>query len=102
MAKKRERTERRARERELRKLVRDRERLASFEPGGSAERPITVDSPAVIEVRVRSLTCPQCTGTYKLNEHTAPSSGLREVLVTCTQCHVSRSLWFRLGSSEPN
>jgi len=102
VAKKRERTERRAHERDLRKQVRDRERLAGLLPGGSAERPITIDSPAVIEIRVRAMPCPQCAGELRLDEHTAPSSGLREAKATCTQCHVSRSLWFRLGSSEPN
>ena len=102
MVKKRPRTERRAHERALRKLVRDREHLAALEAGGSRERPLVVDSSAVIEVRVRAMTCPQCPGTYRLDEHTAPSSGLREVLVTCVLCGVARSLWFRLGSSEPN
>ncbi|MGN6104442.1 MAG: hypothetical protein ACTHU0_05005 [Kofleriaceae bacterium] len=97
-----ERTARRAQERAARQLVRDRERLAALEVGGSRERPIPVDSAAVVEVRVRSLACPQCGGEYRLRDHRAPASGLRQVTVACTMCGVARDLWFRLVSSEPN
>lgn len=103
MSKKRpERTARRVRERAARQLVRDREKLAMLSPGGAREHPIAVASAAVIEVRVRSLACPQCDGAYRLVEHRAPASGLRAVDVTCTQCGAPRTLWFRLVSSEPN
>jgi len=98
----RSRTQRRADERALRKLVRDRERLAALEPGGSRERPIAVDSASVVEVRIRRLACPQCEGEYKVDEHRAPESGIRQVRVTCTRCGVSRELWFRLVSNEPS
>ena len=97
-----ERTERRARERELRRLVRDRERLAELEPGGSAERPIDIASPAVIEGRVGSLRCPQCDGNYAIDDHQSASPGVRVVSVTCRMCRTSRQYWFRLGSSAPN
>ncbi len=102
MVKKRPRTERRINERALRQLVRDREKLAALVAGGSPERPIAVDSASVVEVRVRSLTCPQCEGEYRVIEHRAPASGLRAVSVICNRCHVPRSLWFKLGSSEPS
>jgi hypothetical protein len=103
MGKKRpERTERRVRERAARDLVRDRERLARLEPGGSAERPLVVPSTSVIEVRVRSLRCPQCEGEYRLEDHQAPSAGLRRVDVICRVCQVRRSLWFRLRVDLPS
>jgi hypothetical protein len=103
MSKKRpERTERRARERAARQLVHDREKLAALSPGGTKERPINVDSAAVVETRVRNLPCVQCEGMYRVLEHRAPASGLREVLVSCTQCGVRRTLWFGLVSREPN
>jgi hypothetical protein len=82
--------------------VRDRERLAGLLPGGSAERPFEVDSAAVIDGRVGTLHCPQCDGTYALVDHQASAPGLRVVSVTCRLCHVSRRLWFRLGSSAPS
>lgn len=97
-----ERSQRRARERAARRLVRDRERLAGLVPGGSPERPIEVPSPAVIEGRVASLQCPQCEGTYTLDDHQSAGEGLRVVSVTCRLCHVPRQLWFRLGSPEPS
>jgi hypothetical protein len=98
----RDRTERRARERDARRLVRDRERLARLSPGGSADKPIEVDSPAVIEGRVGSLRCPQCDGAYALDDHQSAGPGVRVVSVTCRDCRVSRQLWFRLGSSAPS
>lgn len=103
MGKKRpDRTARRERERAARRLVQDREKLALLSAGGSRERPITVGSSAVVETRVRALTCPQCDGTYRLNDHRAPASGLRAVDVTCVTCGTPRTLWFALGSDDPN
>ena len=97
-----ERTARRARERDARQLVRDREKLAKLSVGGSPERPIEVGSVAVIEGRARAMACPQCEGTYRVADHRAPKSGLRVLDVTCQVCGVSRELWFRLVSNEPN
>lgn len=99
--KKRPRTERRERERDARRLVRDREKLYLLSPGGSAARPLEVPSPSVIEVRVGAMRCPQCDGEYTLHEHAA-DAGLRVVSVTCRICHVPRKIWFRLGSSLPS
>jgi hypothetical protein len=98
----RKRTEERERARALRKLVRDREKLAALSPGGSAERPIHVTSASVVEVRVRHLACPQCEGEYKVKEHRAPASGLRSLDVTCVTCGVPRTLWFRITSDDAN
>lgn len=102
MAGKRPRTERRVAERAARKHVQDVERLWAMSPGGEAARPITVDSAAVIEVRVASMRCPQCEGEYALRAHDAAGSGVRVVSVVCRQCHAPRRIWFRLGSSSPN
>ena len=98
----RKRTEQRERARAARRLVRDRERLAALSVGGSEDRPIQVDSASVVEVRVRHLACPQCGGEYRVKEHRSPSSGIRSVDVTCQLCGVSRTLWFRIVSAEPN
>jgi hypothetical protein len=98
----RPRTQRRLDERALKKLVHERERLWTLSAGGSAERPITVDSVAVVESRARALPCPQCEGELVVHEHRAPRPGLRAVDVRCVQCHVARTIWFRLGSSRPS
>jgi ribosomal protein L44E len=98
----RKRTVERERARAMRKLVRDREKLARLSAGGSEDRPIHVTSASVVEVRVNRLTCPQCGGEYRLKEHRAPASGLRSVDVTCQICGVSRTLWFRIVSEEAN
>jgi len=102
MAKKRpERTARRASERAARQLVRDREKLAALLPGGSRERPIAVESAAVIEVRAHATPCPQCDSELRVREHRT-EGGLRVVAVTCTRCAAKRELWFKLVSNEPN
>jgi predicted Zn finger-like uncharacterized protein len=90
------------RKRVFRDLVRDREKLSSLSRGGSPDRPIEVASASVVEVRARSLSCPQCDGHYSVQDHRAPSAGLRAVDVRCDLCGTRRTLWFRLGSTDPN
>ncbi len=97
-----ERTERRAQERAARQLVRDREKLAALSPGGSAERPLEVESSAVIEGRVRSMPCAQCEGPYRVADHRSAGAGVRALDVRCDRCGVARTLWFRIVSVEPN
>ncbi len=94
-----ERTDKRAFERSLRKVVRDREKLALLEAGGSAEHPIVVTSSAVIEVRVAATPCIQCEGEYRLVELEAPGGGLRACHVKCRQCGVARTLWFKIADA---
>jgi hypothetical protein len=89
-------------QRVLRHLVRDRERLAAETAGGSPERPIHLVSAAVVETRALNMQCPQCAGGYAIRDHRAPCSGLRAVDVSCRLCGTARTLWFRLGSTEPN
>lgn len=102
MGKKRpERTARRASDRELRQLVRDREKLAALLPGGSRERPINVPSTSVIEVRAGAMPCPQCASELRVGEHRI-EDGLRVVAVSCTRCAAKRELWFKLVVDEPN
>jgi predicted Zn finger-like uncharacterized protein len=97
-----ERTARRKGERDARQLVRDRERLAALAPGGARERPIDVPASPVIEVRARSLRCPQCEGAYRVEDHQAESAELRVLAVTCQRCGVARRIWFRIVTNAPN
>jgi predicted Zn finger-like uncharacterized protein len=103
MGKKRpERTERRARERAARQLVRAKEKLALLEVGGAAERPIEVTSAAVVEIRVHAMRCPQCDGNYAIVDHRSAGHGVRPVDVRCNVCAVARTLWFRIVEPAPN
>src|SRR4051794_28716626 len=97
-----ERTARRASERAARQIVRDREKLASLVAGGSAQRPIEIDSSAVIEGRVRAIPCAQCEGSYRIADHRSTGAGLRALDVRCERCAVARTLWFRIVSAEPS
>ena len=101
----RPRTERRVRERAARQIVRDRQKLANLEPGGSRDRPIDVVSSSVIPVRARATPCPLCGGSLRLDEESAETTEgkqLRAAHMMCVQCGVPRLLWFALGSPLPN
>jgi hypothetical protein len=102
MAKRRARGERRERERAMARLVRDKQKLAALEPGGSPERPIEVVSSSVIPVRARAQRCPLCDGSLRLDEESAESATLRAAHVTCTQCGVARRLWFVIRPVLPS
>jgi len=101
VTKKRPRTERRIVERDLRRAVRVRERIADLERGGSADYPIEVPSAAVIDGRARSTPCIQCGGDYDLIDHER-EEGLRKVSVKCRQCGAPRTFWFRIVETGPN
>ena len=92
----------RRRDKVTRQLIRDRERLALLEVGGSRDRPFHIASASVVEVRCRNLLCPQCQGDYKLIDHRAPGNGLRQATVLCNQCGISRDLWFKVITRDPN
>lgn len=112
----RPRTERRARERAARELVKEherslheqiveRERWASLQPGGSPERPIEVASAAVIDLRARAQPCPLCGATLELLQQTAEKidgRSLRAARMRCRGCHAPRAIWFALTPSLPN
>jgi len=103
MGKKRpERTARRAREQQVKKLVRVTEKLAHASAGGSKDRPIEVSSSTVVEIRVHAMRCPQCDGSYALVDHRSAGQGIRPVDVRCNVCSTARTLWFQIALPEPN
>jgi hypothetical protein len=84
-----------------RKLARDLERLARREPGGAADSPIVIGSPAQVEVIAARTPCPLCGGALRLDEHAAATVDgvrLRVARVTCVMCRTPRPLYFRLGA----
>ncbi|WP_394835250.1 hypothetical protein LVJ94_53005 [Pendulispora rubella] len=100
---KRSRTERRARERTTAKLVRDKWKIATFEPGGAPERPVVVVSASVVEAHARALPCALCGASVRVDEHTAEEHDghrLRVARVTCMQCGASRPLYYQIA--QPN
>lgn len=93
------RRERRERERELAKGVREREKLARLLPGGEGGRPVEVASASVVEVHAKGIPCPLCGGELRVEEHVArvvENEMLRVVRVRCFSCGVPRDLFFRL------
>jgi hypothetical protein len=97
------RTMRRARARAHEQLVRDIERLAQLEPGGSPGRPLPVASPAVVDVVAAAKPCPLCGGALRLDAHEAEKVDgvrLRVARVTCATCGTRRAFYFSL--SQPS
>jgi hypothetical protein len=95
------RAERRELARQAVKDAKDRERLARLAPGGTPERPIEVVSASLVDVQARSMRCPLCSGTLRLDEHAA-ERGLRVARVTCTMCLAPRAIWFRIVPALPS
>jgi hypothetical protein len=101
----RPRTQRRQEERSLLKQAHDRERLARLEPGGSAERPIPLESASQVEAHARSMPCVRCGGDLRVEEHAVRIIGaqsLRLVHLSCPACGAKREVWFRLAPALPN
>jgi hypothetical protein len=99
------RTERRQKERELKKLIEQRQQLATASPGGAPERPIGVASAAVVELRARAQPCVQCGGEVEVTAHEArvhDGTALRRVTVQCKGCHAPRHLWFAIETPRPS
>ena len=100
MSKRPPRRERRAQEREVTKLVRERERLALLLPGGAPSRPVPLSTASLVEVTAKKTPCPLCGGELRVDEHAAESHGgdmLRVVRVHCHPCGAKRSLYFRIA-----
>jgi hypothetical protein len=101
----RPRTERRAQARALEKLARDRDKLARLEPGGSAERPIPLESASQVEVHARSFRCTRCEAELRVEEHlarTVEDRPLRLVRLICPMCGTRRDAWFRIDAGLPS
>jgi hypothetical protein len=92
-------------ERDLAKLARARDKLASLEAGGAPDRPIEVRSASVIEVMAASLPCVTCGEKVRVEEHTAETIAgrpLRAAHVKCARCGAKRIIWFRIGTTLPS
>jgi hypothetical protein len=99
------RNTRRRLQRDLERLIADRERLFQLEPGGTPDAAIEVASPSVIDSRATSRECPRCGGALLVLEQMAVAVDgvrMREARLRCRECGSERSLWFRLGSANPN
>jgi hypothetical protein len=100
----RPRSIRRSQERDLRKEVRAREKLASLGPGGGRDRPYVISTASLVEPTARSIPCIQCGGTLDLTGHAAAPDAplLRIARMVCRLCHSPREIWFRIEAAGPN
>lgn len=91
------RAERRTVEREVKKQIDRKDRLAELSAGGAPERPISVETAALIEPMARSSRCPRCDGAVRVEDHVARSDAgrtLRVVQVCCVSCGSTREMFF--------
>jgi hypothetical protein len=105
MAKKRARTARREDARAAGRLLRAKEALAVLEPGGTAERPIEVESASQIEVHARSMTCPACGEPWHVEEHVVEvhdGRTIRVVRARSPQCGRRRRIYFAIVPALAN
>ena len=104
-SKKQRRVERRALERVAAKAIRERERLARAEVGGRPENPLEISTASLVELHARSMPCPLCGSTVRVDEHTAETideARLRIAHVVCVACGVPRKFYFRIVAPAPN
>lgn len=95
------RTERRGAERLAQKEVAARVAIVRASEGGSPERPISVASAAVIDVRATSLGCGVCGGDLRLLDHEVAGE-LRITTCECRECSTRRTTYFRLAGRVIN
>jgi ribosomal protein S27AE len=77
-----------------------RERDAGRLPGGAAENPIDVETPALVEPMAHAERCLRCASHLHLAEHAAERRGadrLRLAHLRCPRCGATRTLYFRLS-----
>ena len=105
MAAKKPRTIRRALERDVQKLAKQREKLADLEQGGAPANPIEVVSASLVELTAESMKCPRCDGALRVDEHAAQTIDgvpLRIARTRCRQCGHPRAIYFRITTALPN
>jgi hypothetical protein len=93
------RAQRRAESRRDAKVVRDRERLAALEAGGTPERPIEVVSASLVEPKARAMPCPVCGASVRVEDHTARTlqgAPRRMAHVVCPMCRHARVVYFSI------
>jgi hypothetical protein len=101
----RKRTQLRVESRRDAKAVRDRQRLATLEPGGTPERPLEVVTASLVEPKARAIRCPVCRGSVRVAEHAARTLGgvpLRLAHVACPMCGHARVIYFVVRPRLPN
>ena len=79
-----------------------RQRLVEAAPGGAADRPLVVNTPAIIDGRARSEPCVHCGGELDLRSHAAEGPVLRVAKLVCRLCHAPRAIWFRIEAVQAN
>ncbi len=80
-----------------------RARLAAQQPGGSADNPIIIHTPSVVEPVAGGLKCTGCGGSVRVMDHQARSVNgrrFRVAVIQCKQCSLEREVFFNLSDTN--
>jgi hypothetical protein len=80
--------------------LRDRERLAQLEAGGTPDHPIVVVSASLVEPKARALPCIACGAAVRIEEHAAKTihgAALRLAHTSCAMCEHERTIYFAIS-----
>jgi hypothetical protein len=80
--------------------LRDRERLARLEAGGTPDHPIVVVSASLVEPKARALPCIACGAAVRIEEHAAKTIqgvALRLAHTSCAMCEHERTIYFAIS-----
>ncbi len=99
------RPERRLLARQTAKDLRDRQRLALLEPGGTPARPIEVVTASLVEPKARAQPCIACGANVRVDDHTATTIDghpLRLAHIACLTCGLTRVVYFAIHPDLAN
>ncbi len=85
--------------------LRDRDLNVRSQPGGSPDRPVIVETAAVILGRAARFRCGQCTGALRFTDHMPVlinAARRRRVDAQCSLCGARRSIWFEIVMPQGN
>lgn len=85
------------------KLAREVRRLEQLQPGGTADTPLEIPAPSVVEAHAGNRGCSRCESAVDVLDHSVlehAGERLRVARVRCRHCGHERALYFRLARAN--
>lgn len=85
------------------KLAREVRRLEQLQPGGTADTPLEIPAPSVVEAHAGNRGCSRCESAVDVLDHSVlehAGERLRVARVRCRRCGHERALYFRLARAN--
>jgi len=84
-------------------LEREVRKLEQLQPGGTADTPVEIPAPSVVEAHAGNRACARCEGAVDVLDHAVlehQGERLRVARVRCRRCGHERALYFRLARTN--